>query len=99
MSRVFLAQEVALGREVVLKVLPPELGGALSPERFQREVRVAAGLQHPHIVPLFAAGDAEGILYYTMPMVAGESLRVRLDRDGPLPVKRMATLGAERARP
>ena len=86
MSRVFLAQELALGREVVLKVLPPELGGALSPERFQREVRVAAGLQHPHIVPLFAAGAVDGILYYTMPMVAGETLRARLDREGPLPV-------------
>ncbi|HVT38873.1 MAG TPA: protein kinase [Gemmatimonadaceae bacterium] len=86
MSRVFLAQELALGREVVLKVLPPELGGSLSPERFQREVRVAAGLQHPHIVPLFAAGEAEGILYYTMPFVAGESLRAKIDREGPLPV-------------
>src|SRR5687768_17942937 len=80
MSRVFLAEEIALGRKVVLKVLPPELAGALSPERFQREVRLAASLQHPHMVPLLAAGSAGGILYYTMPYVAGESLRARLDR-------------------
>jgi Flp pilus assembly protein TadD len=86
MSRVFLAEEIALGRKVVLKVLPPELAGALSPERFQREVRLAASLQHPHMVPLLAAGSAGGILYYTMPFVAGESLRARLDRQGALPV-------------
>jgi tetratricopeptide (TPR) repeat protein/aminoglycoside phosphotransferase (APT) family kinase protein len=86
MSRVFLAEEIALGRKVVLKVLPPEFAGVLSPERFQREVRLAAGLQHPHIVPLLAAGSAEGILYYTMPFVAGESLRAKLDREGALPV-------------
>jgi tetratricopeptide (TPR) repeat protein len=86
MSRVFLAEEIALGREVVLKVLPPELGGAVSPERFQREVRVAAGLQHPHIVPLFAAGQSGELLYYTMPFISGESLRAKLDREGALPV-------------
>ena len=86
MSRVFLAEETALGRQVVIKVLPPEFGGALSPERFQREVRLAAGLQHPHIVPLLTAGTADGILYYTMPFVAGESLRAKLDREGALPV-------------
>ena len=86
MSRVFLAEETALGRKVVLKVLPPELAGVLSPERFQREVRLAASLQHPHIVPLLAAGSADGILYYTMPFVAGESLRARIDRQGALPV-------------
>jgi tetratricopeptide (TPR) repeat protein len=86
MSRVFLAEELALGRRVVIKVLPPELGTTLSPERFEREVRLAAGLQHPHIVPLLAAGAADGVLYYTMPFVAGESLRARIDREGPLPV-------------
>src|SRR5687768_2652460 len=86
MSRVFLAEEIALGRKVVLKVLPPELAGALSPERFQREVRLAASLQHPHMVPLLAAGSAGGILYYTMPYVAGDSLRARLGRQGALPV-------------
>src|SRR2546430_10823768 len=78
MSRVFLAHEIALGRRVVLKVFPPELAAALSVDRFQREVRVAAGLQHPNIVPLLAAGSAGGGLYYTMPFVEGESLRSRL---------------------
>jgi len=86
MSRVFLAEEIALGRRVVIKVLPPELAGMVSLERFQREVRLAAALQHPHIVPLLAAGEAGGVLYYTMPFVTGESLRARMDREGALPV-------------
>ena len=86
MSRVFLAEEIALGRKVVIKVLPPELSGALNPERFQRGVRLAAALQHPHVVPLLTAGEANGILYYSMPYIAGESLRARIDREGALPV-------------
>ncbi len=86
MSRVFVAEETALGRRVVLKVLPPELAAVVSSDRFQREVRLAAALQHPHIVPLLAAGQAGEILYYTMPFVEGESLRTRLSREGELPV-------------
>jgi eukaryotic-like serine/threonine-protein kinase len=86
MSRVFVAEETALGRKVVLKVLPPELAAIVSSDRFQREVRLAAALQHPHIVPLLAAGQAGDILYYTMPFVEGESLRSRLAREGELPV-------------
>ena len=86
MSRVFLAEETALGRKVVIKLLPPELAAVLSADRFQREVRLAAALQHPHIVPLLAAGSAGDILYYTMPFVEGESLRARLARQGELPV-------------
>jgi len=86
MSRVFLAEETALGRKVVIKLLPPELAAVLSADRFQREVRLAAALQHPHIVPLLAAGSAGDILYYTMPFVEGESLRARLGREGELPV-------------
>src|SRR5579871_6625085 len=78
MSRVFLAEETALGRQVVVKVLPPELGGEVNAERFRREVRVAARLQHPHIVPVLSAGEAGPLLYYTSPFVAGESLRQRL---------------------
>src|SRR5690242_21340853 len=84
-SRVFLAEETALGRLVVIKVLPPELSHALSGERFRQEIRLAARLNHPHIVPLLAAGESEGVPYYTMPFVEGESLRGRLAR-GPLPV-------------
>jgi serine/threonine-protein kinase len=81
MSRVFLAQENALGRKVVIKVLAPELAATLSAERFKREIMLAARLQHPHIVPLLHAGQAGASLYYTMPYVDGESLRDRLSRD------------------
>jgi serine/threonine-protein kinase len=85
MSRVFLAEETRLGRRVVVKVLSPELGAGLSTERFEREIRLAARLQHPHIVPLLAAGDVDGLPYYTMPYVAGASLRDRLAA-GPIPI-------------
>src|SRR5215216_2204093 len=70
MSRVFVADEAALGRKVVVKVLRPDLAEGLSVERFKREVRLAARLQHPHVVPLLAAGELEGgVLFYTMPYV------------------------------
>ena len=78
MSRVFLASERALRRRVVIKVLSPELARGVSADRFRLEIQVAASLHHPHIVPLLAAGEAAGHLYYTMPFVAGESLRARL---------------------
>jgi eukaryotic-like serine/threonine-protein kinase len=86
MSRVFVADDLMLGRRVVVKVLPPELATGLSVERFAREVRLAARLQHPHIVPVLAAGESAGGPYYTMPLVDGESLRDRLARAGELPV-------------
>jgi TolB-like protein len=86
MSRVFLATEKALRRQVVIKVLSPELARGVSAERFQLEIQLAASLQHPHIVPLLTAGEAGGNLYYTMPYVAGESLRARLSREGELPI-------------
>jgi TolB-like protein/Tfp pilus assembly protein PilF len=86
MSRVFVAEQPELGRRVVIKVLPPDVAGSVSVERFQREVRLAARLQHPHIVPVFSAGETDGIPFYTMPYVEGESLRARIVRDGPLPV-------------
>jgi serine/threonine-protein kinase len=78
MSRVFLAEETRLGRRVVVKLLSPELGAGVSAERFEREIKLAARLQHPHIVPLLAAGDLDGLPYYTMPYVTGASLRERL---------------------
>ena len=95
MSRVFAATEHALGRKVVVKVLPPDLSAGVNRERFQREIQVAAQLQHPHIVPLLSAGripstdgTAEGeLLYYTMPFIEGESLRAALARRGRLPVR------------
>jgi len=80
MSRVFVAEETALGRQVVIKVLPPEYAAMLSADRFRREIQLASRLQHPHIVPLLTAGEAGGTLYYTMPFVDGESLRAPLNR-------------------
>ncbi|HTJ23166.1 MAG TPA: protein kinase, partial [Gemmatimonadaceae bacterium] len=71
MSRVFLAEDTRLGRRVVVKVLSPDLAHGLSAERFEREIKLAARLQHPHIVPLLAAGHVDGLPYYTMPYVAG----------------------------
>src|SRR5260370_34768116 len=86
MSRVFLATETALGRRVVVKVLPPEMAAGVNIERFRREIQLAASLQHPHIVPLHASGQAGALDYYTMPLVEGESLRAKLAREGELPV-------------
>ncbi|MEP6621542.1 MAG: protein kinase [bacterium] len=85
MSRVFVAREVALGRDIVIKVIAPELREGLSAERFAREVLLAARLQQANIVPVLSASDAAGMAYYTMPYVDGQSLRARLDR-GPLPL-------------
>lgn len=85
MSRLFVATEHSLGRSVVVKVLPPELAGEVSAARFQREIAVTAHLQHPHILPILAAGAGNDLLYYVMPLVQGESLRDRLARGGPLP--------------
>ncbi len=75
MSRVFLATERSLNRKVVIKVLPPELAAGVNRERFRREIQLAAQLQHPHIVPLYAAGEHGDLLYYTMPFIEGESLK------------------------
>jgi eukaryotic-like serine/threonine-protein kinase len=86
MATVFLAQDLRHDRPVALKVLHPDLAHALGPERFQREIRLAARLQHPHILTVFDSGDAAGNLWFTMPYIEGESLRNRLDRERQLPV-------------
>ena len=86
MSRVFIVEDTALRRNLVVKVLPPEMAAEVSVARFQREIALAARLQHPHIVPLLATGETQGLPYYTMPFVEGESLRERLARGGELPV-------------
>jgi TolB-like protein/tRNA A-37 threonylcarbamoyl transferase component Bud32 len=83
MSRVFLASESRLKRKVVVKVLTPELAAGVSADRFEREIMLAAQLSHPSIVPLLTAGEADGLPFYTMPFVEGESLRVRLAAHGP----------------
>jgi serine/threonine protein kinase len=86
MSRVFLAQDMTLGRKVVVKVLPPDLAASVNLKRFNREIRLAAKLQHPHIVPVLTAGVAAGLPYYVMPFIEGESLGQKLDREGEIPV-------------
>jgi len=86
MSHVFLAVEVRLGRQVVVKVLPPALAAGVSADRFEREIQLAAKLQHPHIVPLLTAGSQGDLLYYVMPHIAGESLRARIAHERELPV-------------
>src|SRR3989475_6330742 len=78
MSRVFLAQERELGRQVGGKVLPPEMAAGGNAERVRREIQLAPSLQHPHIVPLLAAGHADDLAYYTMPPIEGQSLPAQL---------------------
>ena len=86
MATVYLARDLRHDRNVALKLLKPELGAVLGVERFLSEIRVTANLQHPHLLPLFDSGEADGLLYYVMPFVEGESLRGRLDREKQLPV-------------
>ncbi|MEP6905268.1 MAG: protein kinase [Gemmatimonadales bacterium] len=87
MATVYLANDLRHDRRVALKVLHPELSSALGPDRFLREIKLAARLNHPHIVPLFDSGEAAGFLFYVMPVVEGESLRDRLLRDGQIPLE------------
>ena len=87
MSRVFVATDIELNREVVIKVLPPDLAAGLNVDRFRREIQLAARLQHPHIIPLLSAGAKGSLLYYTMPFIEGENLRARLTRARELPVQ------------
>ena len=91
MSRVFVAEETSLGRRVVVKVLPADLSGSVSIARFRREISLAARLQHPHIVPLLSAGEIDGLPYYTMPFVDGESLRAELAH-GELPIAKTISI-------
>jgi serine/threonine-protein kinase len=86
MATVYLARDVRHNRNVALKVLNPELGAVLGIERFLAEIEVTANLQHPNLLPLFDSGEANGLLYYVMPFVQGESLRARLEREKQLPV-------------
>ena len=86
MATVYLAHDLKHDRDVAIKVLHPDLGAALGGERFLSEIRTTARLQHPHILPLLDSGDADGLLYYVMPLVTGETLRTRLDRERQLPV-------------
>ena len=87
MASVYLARDIRHERSVAIKVLRPELAARLGSERFVREIKVTANLQHPNILPLYDSGAAEGFLYYVMPYVDGESLRAKIDRDGQLSVE------------
>jgi serine/threonine protein kinase len=86
MATVYLAQDLKHRRVVAVKLLRVELAGPIGPERFLREIEIAAGLSHPHILPLFDSGSSNGLLYYVMPYIEGESLRQRLDRERQLPI-------------
>src|SRR5690242_15077092 len=97
MSRVFVADDIALERPVVIKVLHPELAAGVNVDRFRREVQLLARLQHPHIVPILSAGEVDGLPYYVMPFVRGESLRARLET-GPLAPAEAAGLLADVAK-
>jgi serine/threonine protein kinase len=95
MSTVFLAEDLKHQRKVAVKVLRPELAAALGPDRFTREIRIAARLQHPHILPLLDSGESQGFLWYVMPYVDGQSLRDRIARQGELPVHEAVRLLVE----
>src|SRR5262245_46749629 len=97
MATVYLAHDVRHDRPVALKVLHPDLAQTLGPERFQREIRLAARLQHPHILTVLDSGDAGGRLWFTMPFVEGESLRDRLRRERQLPVDDALRIAREAA--
>src|SRR3954471_3442855 len=86
MATVYLARDLKHQRRVAVKLLNPELGAVLGADRFLAEIRVTANLQHPNLLPLFDSGEANGLLFYVMPYVEGESLRTRLDREKQLSV-------------
>ena len=86
MATVYLAHDLKHERKVALKVLKPELAAAVGSQRFLAEIKTTASLRHPHILPLFDSGEADGFVFYVMPHVEGESLREKLDREHQLPV-------------
>ena len=87
MATVYLAEDLRHHRDVAVKVLKPELASVIGPERFLREIEIAAGLNHPHILPLHDSGEADGFLYYVMPVVEGNSLADRLRHERQLPLE------------
>jgi serine/threonine-protein kinase len=95
MARVFLAEDLRHRRQVALKLLNPELGAIIGADRFLQEIEVAARLTHPHILPLFDSGEADGLLWYTMPYIQGETLADRIAREGALPVEEAVRLSCQ----
>ena len=88
MATVYLARDIKHKRNVAIKVLRPDLGAVLGVDRFLSEIQVTANLQHPNLLPLFDSGEVNGMLFYVMPFVEGESLRARLDRERSPAVRR-----------
>jgi serine/threonine protein kinase len=97
MATVYLARDLRHDRQVALKVLRPDLAAVMGVERFLAEIRTTANLQHPHILPLHDSGEEDGLLFYVMPFVQGESLRQRLDREGPLPIAEAVRIATQLA--
>ena len=95
MATVYLGHDLKHDRDVAIKVLHPDLGAALGAERFLTEIKTTAKLQHPHILPLLDSGDADGLLYYVMPLATGETLRARLERERQLPIEDAVRIGIE----
>ncbi len=95
MAVVYLARDLKHDRQVAIKVLRPEVASSVGPERFLREIQVAAKLSHPHILPLYDSGEADGFLYYVMPFVEGESLEERLDHEHQLPLEEALRIAVE----
>src|SRR5688500_4543198 len=95
MATVYLARDLRHDRDVAIKVLHPDLGAALGANRFLAEIRMTARLQHPHVLPLLDSGEADGLLYYVMPFVMGETLRQRLERDRQLPIDEAVRIASE----
>ena len=96
MSKVFVADDPAIGRRVVVKVLSPDLAAGVNVERFKREIQLAVSLHHPRIVPVLSAGQSgDDVLYYTMPFIEGETLRALLDRERQLPLERALAIARD----
>ena len=95
MAAVYLCTDLKHDRKVALKLLKPELAAVLGGERFVQEIKTTAALQHPHILPLFDSGSADGFLYYVMPLVEGETLRAKLDRETQLSVEEAVRIARE----
>src|SRR5471032_3083655 len=95
MATVYLGHDLKHDRDVAIKVLHPDLGAALGGDRFLTEIKTTAKLQHPHILPLLDSGEADGVLYYVMPVVAGETLRVHLEHAHQLPIPEAVRIARE----
>src|SRR3990167_2560082 len=95
MATVYLAEDLKHDRNVALKVLKPELAAVLGAERFVVEIKTTAALQHPHILPLFDSGTADGFLFYVMPFIDGETLRSKLDRETQLGIDEAMRIARE----